>query len=125
MELEGYSKTGKTKIFEPGEHTMIQLIPIIPTLENAFTNAKISMKIGQISADIPKEYTIIDIKSIDNNNMGSYLAFISENNVPVEAEEYELIDSGLIGYYDYGKKVQSKNLDEPEKVLTNQLKLPF
>ena len=107
MELEGYNKTGKTKIFEPGEHIMIQLIPVIPTLENSFQ--KIAMKISHISIDIPKEYTITKIQNVDNEIKGSYLAFISENIVPVEAEEYQILDSNLVGYYNYGKAVVKEN----------------
>lgn len=116
--VEGYEKTGKTKVFNPGQHIVIELIPIMPKTTDSIYNQ--SLKIPQMGTIIPEEYIKMETKTIDNETYGTYLAIVSENIVPVEASEYQITGTDLIGYYDYGKKVLEKE-NENDKVLSKCL----
>ena len=114
--VEGYEKTGKTKIFNPGQHIVIELIPIIPKTTDSIYNQR--LKIPQMGTIIPEEYIKMETKTINDEICGSYLAVVSENIVTVEASEYQITGTDLIGYYDYGKKVLE---NENNKVLSKSL----
>lgn len=116
--IEGYEKTGKTKIFNPGQHIVIELIPIMPKATDGIYGQ--ILKIPQMGLVIPDEYIKMETKTIDNEIYGTYLAVVSENIVPVEASEYQIPDTDLTGYFDYGKKVLEKE-NENNKVLSKNL----
>ena len=106
MDLTGYEKTGASKVFAPGEHIMVELIPIMPRFKTF--NVDNTIYIPSIGTAIPKEYKKISIKKINNDIYGTYLAVVSENIVTVTALEYQIIGTDLKGYYDYGQKVMNK-----------------
>lgn len=106
MSLEEYKKTGNTKTFETGEHLMFELVPIVAMGATDYFGNKNGYRFNFISAIIPEEYEIVDIKCFTDENVGTYMEVISRNIVPVEAEEYKIADTDIIGYFYYGKKIQ-------------------
>lgn len=112
-----YEKTGNTKTFQDGKHIMFELIPISPSIAKFANDTSNYLLLQNSAAIIPEEYNLIDIKELNNPTFGSYMVVISQNIVPVEAEEYRISGTDFIGYYKYGKNAKKTINDEKVKSL--------